>query len=125
MRWIQSLTCVALLLFIGHAAAAADYDPCDPAQRGVEAVKIAQLRACPSPTIWGYTMPYSFAYGAGTPFYVGHNYGMPSGAIYEFPALYPHGVPEPAAIYGDPEYAMLLNYGYSFPFHGPVYPVWF
>lgn len=97
------------------------YDPCDPAMRGPEAVKIAALKECPVSTIWGYDYPYSMAYTAGAPRYVGHNYGAPSGQIYEFPALYPNGVPEPAIYYGDPEYAMLLNYGYSFPFHGPVY----
>ncbi len=38
---------------------------------------------------WGYDLPYSYAYGAGVPFYVGHNNGEPSGGIYENPALNP------------------------------------
>ncbi|WP_158308935.1 hypothetical protein [Methanocella arvoryzae] len=107
-------------MLISICPVAAEYDPCDPAQRGPEAVKIAQLRECPASTTWGYEYPYTMAYGTGTPYYVGHNYGLPSGAIYENPANYPYGIPEPAVIYGDPEYAMFLNYGYSFPFHGPT-----
>ncbi|CAJ35199.1 hypothetical protein LRC198 [Methanocella arvoryzae MRE50] len=120
MRWILIPLLLVLAMLISICPVAAEYDPCDPAQRGPEAVKIAQLRECPASTTWGYEYPYTMAYGTGTPYYVGHNYGLPSGAIYENPANYPYGIPEPAVIYGDPEYAMFLNYGYSFPFHGPT-----
>jgi hypothetical protein len=88
-------------------------------------VKIAALKQNPSSTTWGYDYPYTMAYGTGVPFYVDHNYGVPSGAVHEFPALYPYGAPEPGIIYGDPENAMLMNYGYSFPFHGPVRQSWY
>jgi hypothetical protein len=114
-----------VMVFAGHGYAPEANDrysgECNPWLRGPEAAKIAQLRECPAPTTWGYDLPYTYAYGSGIPYYVGHNYGMPSGAIYENPANYPYGIPEPGVIYGDPEYAMLMNYGYSFPFHNPTY----
>lgn len=128
MRWKILVLGIALLLYCGMAVALAvaladgSYDPlCDPAHRGPEAVKIASLRECPAATTWGYDLPYTYAYGAGVPYYTGHNYGMPSGAIYENPGAYPYGIPEPGVINGDPENAMLMNYGYSFPFHEPTY----
>ena len=65
--------------------------------------------------VWGYDLPYSYAYGAGVPFYVGHNNGAPSGAIFENPALYPNGIPEPNVIYGAPENALVTNFSYAFP----------
>lgn len=65
--------------------------------------------------IWGYDLPYSYAYGAGVPFYTGHNNGAPSGEIYENPALYPDGVSEPDVIYGQPENALDLNFSHAFP----------
>jgi hypothetical protein len=114
-----------MIVFANHGfnpEANDDYSgECNPALRGPEAVKIASLRENPAPTSWGYDMPYTYAYGTGVPYYVGHNYGMPSGAIYENPGNYPYGVPEPGVIYGDPENGMLMNYGYSYPFHGPTY----
>ncbi len=128
MRWKIVLIGLALLLCFGQMLALAQesYDPLsDPAQRGIEGMKIAALRETPCTTTWGYDYPYSMAYGMGVPRYVGHNYGMPTGAIYEYPALYPYGTAESATVYGDPEYAMLMNYGYSFPFHSGTYPVWF
>jgi hypothetical protein len=64
---------------------------------------------------WGYDLPYTYAYGAGVPFYVGHNYGAPSGEIYENPALYPNGMPEPYVIYGQPENALDLNFSHAYP----------
>lgn len=124
MRWKVLLVSLALLLYFGQAIVLANdgYDPaCDPAQRGPEAVKIASLKACPASTTWGYDLPYTYAYGVGNPYYVGHNYGAPSGAIYENPATYPYGVSEPGVIYGDPENGMLMNYGYSFPYRGQTY----
>lgn len=126
MRWKIAwiAIAVALLLFIVPAPGRAQDDfnaLCDPARRGPEAVKIASLRECPAASTWGYDLPYTYAYGSGVPYYTGHNYGMPSGAIYENPGAYPYGIPEPGVINGDPEYAMLMNYGYSFPFHGPTY----
>lgn len=146
MRWKLYLSALALLVLVSTAEAAGQqsshqyacpqynypsqpcerssllegYSPCDPAQRGPEAVKIRSLNECPAPTIWGYDYPYSFAYGTGLPYYVNHNWGAP-GEICEYPALYPNGVPEPGIIYGDPENAMLTNFAYSYPFHGPVY----
>ncbi len=65
---------------------------------------------------WGYDLPYSYAYGAGVPFYVGHNNGEPSGEIFENPALYPDGVARPSVIYGQPENAMDLNFSHAYPF---------
>jgi|AGTN01.3.fsa_nt_gi hypothetical protein len=65
---------------------------------------------------WGYDLPYSYAYGAGVPFYVGHNNGAPSGEIFENPALYPDGVARPSVIYGQPENAMDLNFSHAYPF---------
>lgn len=133
MRWEVFIISVALLLNFGLPTAAEagnGYGPrcvpeqsgdCSPWQRGPEAVKIATLKECPAPATWGYDLPYTFAYGTGIPYYTGHNYGAPSGAIYENPGTYPYGVPEPGVINGDPEYAMLVNYGYAFPFHGPTY----
>jgi hypothetical protein len=95
--------------------AMATFDPGDPAQRGPEAVKLAALKANPAPTTWGYDLPYTYAYGAGVPFYVGHNNGEPSGEIYQNPALYPDGVPEPSIIYGQPENALDLNFSHAYP----------
>lgn len=107
----------------GYGQSTQGYSPSDPAQRGIEAVKIAALRKYPSSNVWGYEYPYSMSYRAGTPMYVGHNYGVPSGVIYEFPGIMPLGTSEPATFYGDPEYSMYTNYGASFPFHGPVYSI--
>jgi hypothetical protein len=90
MRWKLLLTVLALLLLTGPPVAAAA-------------------------TTWGYDLPYSYAYGAGVPFYVGHNNGAPSGEIYENPALYPDGPHEPDIIYGQPENAMDLNFSHAFP----------
>ncbi len=92
MRWKALAAGIALLWFILPATAAVD-----------------------GPQVWGYDLPYSYAYGAGVPFYVGHNNGAPSGAIFENPALYPNGVPEPNVIYGDPENALVTNFSYAFP----------
>ena len=122
MRWKIIPLLLAMLLCISTIAVA-ELNDCDPATRGPEAVKIATLRDNPAPATWGYDLPYTMAYGAGIPYYVDHNYGVPSGAIYENPANYPYGVPEPGVIYGDPEYAMLINYGYSYPFTEPDGPV--
>lgn len=76
------------------------------------AVDVPQSEAA---KVWGYDLPYSYSYGAGVPFYVGHNNGEPSGDIYENPALYPDGVPEPSVIYGQPENALDLNFSRAFP----------
>ncbi|HEY3272718.1 MAG TPA: hypothetical protein VGJ92_03090 [Methanocella sp.] len=90
MRWNLLLTGTALLLLIAPAVAAAA-------------------------STWGYDLPYSYAYGAGVPFYVGHNNGEPSGDIYENPALYPNGISAPSVIYGQPENAMDLNFSHAYP----------
>jgi hypothetical protein len=128
MRWKYLLIGLALLLYLGPAVALAyeEYNPLsDPAQRGIEAVKIAALKENPCVTTWGYDYPYSMAYGMGVPRYTGHNYGMPTGAIYEYPSLYPYGTPDPYSVYGDPENALLMNFGYSFPFHDGTTSVWY
>jgi hypothetical protein len=90
MRWKLLLTGIALLLLIVPTAVTAA-------------------------STWGYDLPYSYAYGAGVPFYVGHNNGEPSGGIYENPASYSNGVPEPSVIYGQPENAMDLNFSHAYP----------
>jgi hypothetical protein len=95
MRWKLLLTVIALLL--------------------LAASTIVMTAVGSGGQTWGYDLPYSYAYGAGVPFYVGHNYGAPSGEIFENPALYPNGVPEPAVINGQPENAMDLNFSHSYP----------
>jgi hypothetical protein len=90
MRWECLLTGLALLLLFVPAVAAA--------------------------ATWGYDLPYSYAYGAGVPFYVGHNNGAPSGEIFENPALSLGGGSDPSIIYGQPENAMDLNFSHAFPF---------
>jgi hypothetical protein len=95
MRWKLLLTAIALLL--------------------MAASTIVITAVSSSGQTWGYDLPYTYAYGAGVPFYVGHNNGKPSGEIYEYPALYPDGVPEPSVIYGQPENAMDLNFTHAYP----------
>jgi hypothetical protein len=90
MRWEYLLTGLALLLLIVATTVTAA-------------------------TVWGYDLPYSYAYGAGVPFYVGHNNGAPSGEIYENPALYPDGIARPDVIYGQPENALDLNFSHAYP----------
>ena len=96
MRWNALLTLVALLLAAAPALAAPS--------SGAGGAKV-----------WGYDLPYSEVYGAGVPFYVGHNNGAPDGTIYERPAYGPNGVAEPGLIYGDPEDALITNFSYAFP----------
>lgn len=100
MRWKALLTELAVLLFIVPAIAAA--------VSGTGSTEAA---------VWGYDLPYSYAYGAGVPFYTGHDNGDPSGGIYEKPALYPDGAgaTDPAVIRGQPENAMDLNFSHAFP----------
>ncbi|MCD1293389.1 hypothetical protein CUJ83_00050 [Methanocella sp. CWC-04] len=75
--------------------------------------------------VWGYDLPYSFAYGAGRPYYIDHNYGVPSGMCWECPALFPNGVPEAGTFYGNPEYATLINYDLAYPFSYAWRPWWY
>jgi hypothetical protein len=89
MRWKLLLTGTALFLLIAPTAAAA--------------------------AIWGYDLPYSYAYGAGVPFYVGHNNGATSGEIYENPVSYLGGASDPSVIYGQPENALDLNFSHAYP----------
>jgi hypothetical protein len=89
MVWKLFLTGLALLLLIVPAAAAA--------------------------ATWGYDLPYTYAYGAGVPFYVGHNNGAPSGEIFENPAVYPNDVSDPSVINGQPENALDMNFSHAFP----------
>lgn len=97
MRWKALVISLALLLFILPAMAAV----CGPGEGAAK--------------VWGYDLPYSYAYGAGVPFYVGHNNGEPSGAIYENPARYSDSFPLPEVIYGDPENALITNFSYAYP----------
>jgi hypothetical protein len=97
MRWKALVICLALLSLVLPAVAAV-YSPGDGAAK-----------------VWGYDLPYSYAYGAGVPFYVGHNNGEPSGTIYENPAGYPDNIPRPGVIYGDPENALITNFSYAYP----------
>ena len=84
MRWKAFLVGLAALLLIAPAAArAVSGSGADGAQ------------------VWGYDLPYSYAYGAGVPFYTGHNSGEPSGGIYEQPARDIDGMFDPAVVRGD------------------------
>ena len=81
----------------------------------VALIIVAAVNGNGAASVWGYDLPYSYAYGAGVPFYVGHNNGAPSGEIFEHPAYYPDGIPRPDVIYGDPENALVTNFTYAFP----------
>jgi len=71
-------------------------------------------------TTWGYNYAYSMVYGTGIPYYTGHNYGDPSGNLYENPIAEVPGASDPARIIGDPENAMPINSTLAFPSMKPL-----